>query len=350
MKTRNVLLIMALVGLFAACNQSSQKQTSSDEATITKEDSALLQSALAFFQPLPEVAEDPSNPLSPEKIALGKSLYYDKRLSKDENISCNSCHNLETYGVDNEPTSEGDTGERGDRNSPTVLNAALNFVQFWDGRAKNVEEQAGGPIVNPVEMGIPSKEFLVERLSGIDEYQPKFAAAFPGEENPVNYGNIEKAIAAFERTLLTKAPFDDYLQGNVEALDQQQKKGLQTFMDKGCTTCHMGVLLGGTMYHKFGIYDDYWKYTKSEKVDEGLAGVTGEESQKFMFKVPSLRNVEKTFPYYHDGSVFDLNEAVKIMAKTQLNKDLTDQEIADIGAFLSSLTGQVPKDALVLND
>ncbi|MCB0806449.1 MAG: cytochrome-c peroxidase [Bacteroidales bacterium] len=346
MKTLQVLLFLMSVILISACNQPAE-QKSDEKAGYSAEDSALLKNAQALFQPLPEVAEDPSNPLSPEKIALGKTLYYDKRLSKDENISCNSCHNLETFGVDNEPTSEGDAGERGDRNSPTVLNAALHFVQFWDGRAKDVEEQAGGPIVNPVEMGIPSEEFLVEKLNGIEEYQPKFAAAFPDEENPLTYDNVEKAIGAFERTLMTRSPFDDYLEGNVEALTAQQRTGLKSFMDAGCTTCHMGVLLGGSMYHKFGIFDDYWEHTKSEKIDEGLATVTGEESQKFMFKVPSLRNVDKTFPYYHDGSVAELGEAIDIMAKTQLGKELTDQEIADIGAFLSSLTGEVPKDALM---
>ena len=346
MKMVKTLFFILSVILITACNQSTE-QKSNEKAGYSAEDSALLKNAQALFQPLPKVAEDPKNPLTPEKIALGKYLYYDKRLSKDQNISCNSCHNLETYGVDNEPTSEGDDGSKGDRNSPTVLNAALHFVQFWDGRAENVEEQAGGPIVNPVEMGIPSEEFLVERLSDIEEYQKKFKQAFPDAEEPITYDHVEKAIGAFERTLMTRSPFDEYLAGDVDALSDQQRDGLKAFMDAGCTTCHMGVLLGGNMYHKFGIYDEYWEHTKSEKIDEGLAGVTGEESQKFICKVPSLRNVEKTFPYYHDGSVTDLDKAIGIMAKTQLNKELTDQEIADIGAFLASLTGEVPEEALM---
>ncbi len=348
MKTIKLILLLAVIGFTMACNQTSDR-TMTEQTEITAEDSALLKSAQAVFHPLPQIAEDPDNPLSPEKIALGKRLYYDKRLSKNENISCNSCHNLETYGVDNEPTSEGDTGEKGDRNSPTVLNAALHFVQFWDGRAKDVEEQAGGPILNPVEMAIPSEEFLIDRLSSIEEYQQQFARAFPDQEDPITYKNIENSIAAFERTLLTRAPFDDYLEGDFSALSQQQKKGLKAFMESGCTTCHSGVLLGGNMYHKFGIYDEYWKYTKSDKIDPGLAGVTGDESQQFMFKVPSLRNVDKTFPYYHDGSVSELNDAIRIMAITQLNKELTDQEIADIGHFLESLTGNIPDEALAEN-
>ena len=346
MKAKNLLLLIAIIGLAIGCNQQSGADQTNEDAIITAADTALMQSAQAWFQPLPVVAENPANPLSPGKIALGKALYYDKRLSKDENISCNSCHNLETFGVDNEATSDGDTGEKGDRNSPTVLNAALHFVQFWDGRAADVEEQAGGPILNPVEMAIPSEEFLINRLNTIDEYKDKFAEAFPGQENPITYDNVENSIAAFERTLLTRAPFDDYLEGNFNALNEQQRKGLNTFINAGCTMCHSGALLGGNMYHKFGIYDEYWKHTKSEKIDEGLAGITGEESQKFMFKVPSLRNVEKTFPYYHDGSVSELGEAIEIMAYTQLDKELTDQEIADIGAFLSTLTGTIPEEVL----
>lgn len=346
MKSKNLLFIVLILGIAIACNQPSGSEKTANESTITAADSALMQSAQALFQPLPEIAEDPANPLTPEKIALGKTLYYDKRLSKDENISCNSCHNLETFGVDNEATSEGDTGEKGDRNSPTVLNAALHFVQFWDGRAADVEEQAGGPILNPVEMAIPSEEFLIERLSGIETYQQQFALAFPEAENPITYEHVENSIAAFERTLLTRAPFDDYLEGDFKALNEQQRRGLEAFMEAGCTMCHSGVLLGGNMYHKFGIYDAYWKHTKSDKIDEGVASVTGEESQKFMFKVPSLRNVEKTFPYYHDGSVTELSEAIQIMAVTQLDKELTDQDLADIGAFLASLTGSIPQEAL----
>lgn len=346
MKIRDLLFIIAFIGFAASCNQPSGSEKAAGEIIISPEDSVLLISAQALFHPLPDVAEDTANPLTPEKIALGKALYYDKRLSKDETVSCNSCHNLETFGVDNEATSDGDTGEKGDRNSPTVLNAALHFVQFWDGRAKNVEEQAGGPILNPVEMAIPNEDFLIERLSAIEEYQQQYAKAFPDEDNPLTYDNTVKAIGAFERTLMTKSPFDDFLEGDVNALTPQQRTGLKAFIDNGCITCHMGVLLGGNMYHKFGVYDEYWKYTKSEKVDEGLANVTGDETQKFIFKVPSLRNVEKTFPYYHDGSVYELSNAISIMAKTQLNKDLTDQQIADIGAFLTSLTGEVPENAL----
>lgn len=348
MKSQILVVFIAAV-LISACNQNktADQSTEKQEIEITQADKDMLAKAQALFKPLPELAENSANPISPEKVLLGKTLYYDKRLSKDENVSCNSCHDLERYGVDNLPTSPGDEGETGDRNSPTVLNAALHFVQFWDGRAKDVEEQAGGPILNPVEMGIPNEEFLLERLSGIEEYQTMFREAFPDQDNPLTYGNIQNAIGAFERTLLTPSDFDRYLEGDISALDEQQKKGLEKFIDNGCTTCHMGVLLGGNMYHKFGVYDEYWEHTQSEKIDEGLASVTGKEAQKFMFKVPSLRNVEKTYPYYHDGSVEELGEAIRIMGKTQLNQDMTKEEIAQIQAFLISLTGEVPEEAMM---
>ena len=345
MKTLKFTALLLSLVLVTACGQKRTPDQKEDGA-IAQEDKELLSRAQNFFQPLPELADNPDNQVTKEKILLGKALYYDKRLSKDENVSCNSCHDLEKYGVDNLPTSPGDEGETGDRNSPTVLNAALHFVQFWDGRAQDVEEQAGGPILNPVEMGIPSEEFLVERISQIEEYQKMYASAFPGADVPITYANTQKAIAAFERTLLTPSPFDRYLKGDVDALSDLQKKGLDEFILHGCTTCHMGVLVGGSMYHKFGVYDEYWKYTHSEHIDEGRAAVTGEESQKFMFKVPSLRNIEKTHPYYHDGSVNELGEAIRIMGKTQLNQDMTEEEVSRIEAFLTSLTGEIPKEAL----
>ncbi len=341
------LLIGLGVLLFTGCGQNTSKQSEANKKQeVTQEDKDLLAKANIFFKPLPTIAENENNKLTAEKIALGKKLYYDKRLSKNETISCNDCHNLKTYGVDNLATSPGDGGENGDRNSPTVLNAALHFVQFWDGRSPDVEDQAGGPVLNPVEMGIPNEAFLIERLSAIEEYQSMYAQAFPENENPLTYLNTKNAIGAFERTLLTPSSFDEYLNGDVEALNTDQRAGLKSFIETGCTTCHIGSLLGGNMYHKFGLYADYWEHTKSEKIDEGRFTETGNEADKFMFKVPSLRNVEKTFPYYHDGSVESMSDAIQIMAVTQLNKELTDVELKNIGEFLKSLTGEIPKEAL----
>ncbi|MBL4587045.1 MAG: cytochrome-c peroxidase, partial [Flavobacteriales bacterium] len=293
---------------------------------------------------LPTYAPNADNPITAEKLRLGKMLYFDTRLSKDGNISCNSCHNLSTFGVDNLATSPGDAGENGERNSPTVLNAALHNSQFWDGRAKDVEEQAGMPITNPVEMAIPSEDFLVERLSAIQLYQELFASAYPDRKNAITYDNIENSIAVFERKLITPSKFDDYLNGAADALNLKEKQGLKTFLDVGCVSCHMGSLFGGMIFQKFGVYDDYWEHTGSEKIDNGRFKVTGNESDKYMFKVPSLRNIAKTYPYFHDGSVADLGEAVKIMAKVNLNKDLTELETDNLVAFLSTLTGELPSE------
>ena len=330
---------LAFVVLLLSCTGAQQKS-----AEVTNEQE-LIKKANALFGVLPAEAPNPDNTITAEKVALGKVLFYDARLSEKGNVSCNSCHNLAAYGVDNEPTSDGDDGIKGDRNSPTVLNAALGFVQFWDGRAEDVEEQAGGPIVNPVEMGIHDKAVLEERLAAIGGYRELFSAAFPGDPQPVTFEHVQQAIAAFERTLITPAPFDDYLSGKPEALTDQEKKGLELFISNGCTSCHTGVLLGGSMYQKFGLFAPYHTLTGSEKDDPGRAAVTNNEADKHQFKVPTMRNVAETYPYFHDGSVEDLEEAIRIMAKLQLDKDLPEDQVEDIAAFLKSLTGSVPDEA-----
>lgn len=330
---------VALTALIACSNEKTEtKEVEQKELTELQE------RAKTLFGELPELVDNPENPITEEKVILGKQLYFDVRLSKDNTQSCNTCHNLNTFGVDNLPTSPGNDGKNGTRNSPTVLNAALHTSQFWDGRNKDVEEQAGGPILNPVEMAMPSEEFVIERLSEIEEYKALFAKAFPEEEQPITYKNLQKAIGAFERKLITPSKFDDYLAGNEEALNEQEKRGLETFMTTGCITCHSGNALGGQLIQKFGLFGNYWELTKSEKIDEGRFEVTQNEADKYFFKSPSLRNIEKTYPYFHDGSVKNLDEAVKIMAKLQLNKELTDKETNDIIAFLKTLTGDVPQE------
>ncbi len=299
--------------------------------------------ARQIFGTLPEIAENPNNIVTDEKVELGKKLYFDKRLSKDNTQSCNTCHNLNTFGVDNKPTSIGNDGKAGSRNSPTTLNAALHFAQFWDGREPDVEAQAGGPILNPIEMAMPNEQAVINRLSKIEEYVELFSKAFP-EEPSITYDNLKKAIGAFERKLITPSKFDDYIAGNDDVLNEKEKKGLQTFIDAGCITCHSGNLLGGNSYQKFGLFANYWEHTKSKNIDNGRFDVTKNESDKYFFKVPSLRNIEKTAPYFHDGSVEDLGEAIQIMSKTQLGKDLTDEEINDIIIFLKTLTGEVPEE------
>lgn len=295
----------------------------------------LQQRAQAVFGTLPAVAESKDNPLTDAKVTLGRMLYYDPRLSASNTISCNSCHQLDKYGVDGEPTSPGHKGERGDRNSPTTYNAAFHFAQFWDGRAPTIEEQAKGPILNPVEMGMAADVDVIAKLRAIPGYAPLFKAAFPNQPEPITYDNIALAIGAFERKLVTPAPFDRYLAGEANALTEQQKLGLAKFMDSGCIICHTGPLLGGSMYQKLGLVKPY--PTK----DTGRAKVTKNPADEYFFKVPSLRNIAETGPYFHDGSLKTLPETVKIMGEYQLGRQLSDQDVELIVAFLGSLTGTV---------
>lgn len=348
MKKTFLLILGAVTVFLISCGDHTETHNANHDAALyashIRLDGQIEAKAKKIFAPISTApAENPENPITEEKVKLGKMLYFDKRLSKEGNISCNSCHNLATGGVDNLSFSPGDDGGLGGRNSPTVLNAAFHSSQFWDGRMKDVEEQAGGPILNPVEMAIPSKEFLVERLSGIEAYKEMFAAAFP--ESGISYWNVQQAIAAFERTLVTPSRFDDYLNGNSQALTIAEKEGLKTFMNTGCITCHNGAMLGGNSFQKFGQFKEYWHYTGSDKVDEGRFEVTKNEADKFMFKVPSLRNVEKTWPYFHDGSVEELSEAIDVMARVNLREQLSEDEIHSIETFLKSLTGELPEGA-----
>jgi cytochrome c peroxidase len=317
-----------------------------ESASPAGPDDGLWKQATMRFFPLPSEVPNADNPVTVAKAELGKRLYSDTRLSKDGKVSCNSCHVLARFGVDNLPTSPGDTGELGPRNSPTVYNAALHLAQFWDGRARDVEEQAGMPILNPIEMAIPSEEFLVERLRGIEEYRQSFAEAFPGEDPALTYGNIERALGAFERTLLTPSRFDKYLEGDRDALTGTEKAGLQKFIELGCSSCHNGYAVGGYSFRKFGLRGDYWEHTKSETIDEGRFAETGNEGDKYVFKVAALRNVAKTAPYFHDGSVQDLGEAVRIMTRMQIGVELDLAESEAIVDFLESLTGEIPEIAL----
>ncbi len=294
---------------------------------------------LKLFQPLPAVAAGAAGPPSEELIALGRMLYYDPRLSKSQKISCNSCHDLSKYGVDNEPTSEGHKGQKGDRNSPSVYNAALQFAQFWDGRATDVEEQAKGPILNPVEMAMPSDKLVLAVLKSIPEYVEAFRRAFPNDKDPITMDNVARAIGAFERKLLTPARWDKFLAGDEQALTPQEKAGLNVFLDSGCQACHSGVLLGGDMFQVLGVMKPY-----PDQSDPGRYRVTQKESDRMVFKVPPLRNVEKTGPYFHNGKVATLEQAVEEMADYQLGKRLSRREVEYIVAFLKSLTGELPKD------
>jgi cytochrome c peroxidase len=271
---------------------------------------------------------------TPERVKLGRTLFFDVRLSANNSQSCNSCHAVDPGrgGVDNEPTSPGAFGKRGGRNSPTVLNAGFHSAQFWDGRAGDLVAQAKGPILNPIEMAMPNEQAMVEKLSTIPEYHDSFAKAFAGEAKPLTYENIARAIAAFERTLITRDRFDDFLKGADRVLTAEELKGLDTFVSIGCVSCHNGPMLGGNSYQKFGLINP----AKTE--DVGRFAVTKEEDDKFKFKVPTLRNIDITAPYFHDGSKAKLEDAVREMAWLQLDRKLADDEVKSLSAFLRALT------------
>ncbi|MDP2997112.1 MAG: cytochrome-c peroxidase [Bryobacterales bacterium] len=294
---------------------------------------------LKMFAPLPEGYPAQAAALTEEKINLGRMLYYEPRLSKSQKISCNSCHGLSTYGVDGEPTSNGHKGQKGDRNSPTVYNSAGHFVQFWDGRAANVEEQAKGPVLNPVEMAMPNDRQVITVLKSIPEYVDAFKKAFPEDRDPVTYDNMAKAIGAFERKLVTPARWDKFLKGDQAALTEEEKIGFNTFTTVGCQACHAGALLGGNLYQKLGLVKPY-----PDASDPGRAKVTKKDADRMLFKVPALRNIEKTGPYFHNGKVAALDQAVAHMAEYQLGKPLSETEVRSIIAFLKSLTGDIPVD------
>jgi len=296
-------------------------------------------SRLGMFKPLPPAVESPENPLTEEKVTLGRMLYFEPRLSLSHTLSCNSCHGLNTYGVDGQPVSDGHKGAKGSRNSPTVYNAAGHVAQFWDGRAPTVEEQARGPVLNPVEMAMTSEGQVVEVLNSMPEYVEAFQRAFPGKKNPVTFENVTKAIGAFERKLISPARWDRFLAGDEGALTDAEKEGFNRFMETGCQGCHNSPYLGGQMFQKLGV-EKPWPDNK----DLGRFAITKQEADKMVFKVPSLRNVAKTAPYYHDGSVRTLWDAVGLMAEYQLGKRLRDDEVAAIVTWLNSLTGELPVD------
>jgi len=296
----------------------------------------LMRKALRYFEPLPASMPGAEND-NPARIALGKRLFFDKRLSINDSQSCSSCHVLDNgkAGVDNLPVSPGATGQLGTRNSPTVLNAGWQKTQFWDGRAKDLADQAGQPILNPIEMAMPSEEAVVDKLSGLADYPAAFAEAFPENQPSLSYANLREAIAAFERTLRTESRFDDYLRGNGEALNDAEKRGLKRFISVNCVRCHDGPLLGGTLHQKLGKEAPYHNLA-----DKGLYEVTGKDEDWMVFKVAQLRNVTLTGPWYHDGTGDDLSEVVRTMARIQLATELKDQDVADIVAFLGALEGK----------
>ena len=335
---RMAAIVVLLLGIGCASGSETEVGVVVSEETSDAAGIALAEQTAAIFGVLPRSVPNPDNVGSPAKLDLGRMLYYDARLSKNHDIACNSCHLLGAYGVDGEPTSPGHRGQRGGRNSPTVYNAAIHVAQFWDGREPDVEAQAKGPVLNPIEMAAPSEEHVVAVLASIPGYVDAFSAAFPDDLNPLNYDNMARAIGAFERNLMTPGRFDAFMGGDWDALDATERKGLATFFEVGCNSCHTGPALGGALYRKLGFIFPY------ETQDPGREDVTGEAADRHVFKVPSLRNIAKTGPYFHDGSIATLEEVVKIMGYHQIGIRLDDTQVANIVAFLGSLTGEPDLD------
>ncbi len=292
------------------------------------------------------VANEPIKPIEPAKITepakveLGKKLFFDPRLSRSGFISCNSCHNLSMGGSDNLPTSIGHNWQEGPINSPTVLNSSMNVAQFWDGRAATLQEQAAGPISNPMEMAF-THALAIDVLRSIPEYRRDFAEIYGDEA--ITLEKVTDSIAAFEETLVTpNSRFDQWLKGDDKALNEQEIAGYETFKNVGCVACHYGPAVGGTSFQRMGIVEPYVTTNPAE----GRVAVTGKDADRFSFKVPTLRNVELTYPYFHDGAYWKLEDAVDVMARLQLGRQLEEKDIANMTAFLKTLTGDQPDFAI----
>ena len=311
-------------------------------------DASLLERAKQVFRPLPHTAHVDDYPHSKARVELGRKLFFETRVSVDGRTGCVSCHNPTYYGADSLPQSIGVYGVRMPRNAHTVFNTPLLVAQHYGGNRVSVEEQAMKALTSPFAYGNKTFEDAEARLRELG-YQPLFDEAFPNEKDAVSAENWATAIGAFERTLLTPAPFDRYLKGDMRAISAEAKAGMDKFISYGCAGCHNGSTVGGQSFQKFGLTEDYWKATGSVEMpqlkgrDKGKFHDTGKEEDMWVFKVPQLRNVAMTPPYFHDGSVAKLDDAVRIMGRLQLGRQLSDEDVKQIVAFLGTLTGEVPK-------
>jgi len=328
-------LLAVLVLLIIVVGAAWLSMMERDIESLLNEEPALPgEEALQALLPLP-----PAKPLDARRVALGERLFFDSRLSADRSISCATCHRFDRGGADGMPVSIGIGGARGQINAPTVFNSTFSIAQFWDGRAATLEEQAAGPIHNPIEMGA-SWAIVVERINADATLRDEFAKAYP---DGVTAANVADAIATFERTLVTPdAPFDRYLAGDRQALSPLAVDGYHRFRDYGCISCHQGRLIGGNMYQKFGVLGDYFAGRALTSADLGRFNVTGRAEDRHVFKVPSLRNVALTAPYFHDASTDSLAVAVSVMGRYQLGRELSQEDVRAIVAFLESLTGKQP--------
>ena len=331
--------MLLIAGMTAACSGKEEARSSYEDITPVLNYGSR-SGYTAYFKPL--VAPPNANP---EKVSLGKALFSDSRLSADNTISCATCHDLSNGGDDGLPVAIGIDGKHGPVNTPTVINASLNIAQFWDGRAADLKTQVSGPIHNPLEMGSTWDE-VVGKLAADQATVSEFESVYPGE--PLTGELIADAIAAYEAQLIsTDSPFDRFLLGDENAISSAAKEGLHTFVDLGCVACHQGKNLGSNMYQQFGVIGSYFEDRGNlSEADYGRFNITGREEDKYYFKVPSLRNIVETAPYFHDGSVDELSEAVRIMARYQLGRPISDDQINTIVAFLETLSGTVNEEML----
>jgi cytochrome c peroxidase len=326
------------IAIFAAtCSQRSEAPPAVQSAAPQKSDpvqeNEINPRLLRRFQPV--VGQGGAAQVTPEKITLGRMLFFEARLSKGQTLSCNSCHDLTKHGIDGRPKSVGHKGQVGTRNAPTVYNAATHIAQFWDGRAETVESQASVPITNPVEMANDEKR-IVQTLSSIPRYLDAFRAAYPGVPQPVTLHNVGDAIGAFERGLATTSRWDQFIAGKSDALTAAEKRGLRVFLDAGCMACHTGPQVGASMFQRTGVMEPW-----PNQSDIGRAAITKAPADRMMFKVPSLKNVADTGPYFHDGSAGTLQEAIRMMGRYQVGMALTDQDVDAIVTWMRSLSGTI---------
>lgn len=323
--------MLAILSLLIACSNGDTTETVNPQITDAV---TIDRTKLGAFQPLPDNFFVAGSEPSPERIALGRRLFFETQLSADANMSCSTCHNVAKDGADEHKFSPGHKMHPVGRNSPTVFNAAGQVAQFWDGRASTVEEQALGPILAAGEMAMPDADTVVRVLREDPTYVVEFAKAFSGEKEPLSFQNVGVAIGAYERTLVTPSKWDEFLKGDDAALTNDEKRGLNVFMEVGCAGCHNGALLGGNTFMKLGLVRPW-----PNQADLGRVGVTKNESDSMVFKVAGLRNVTETAPYFHDASAESLGRAVNLMGQHQLGKDLTPDQVNDIVTFLGSTKG-----------
>lgn len=342
---RSIRIVTLGIALLGASACQSRQEGGNETSTAGAEvqmlpdvgNAALTRRDLAYFAPLPKRMDPPGGQTSQPRIDLGRMLFYEPVLSEGHDVSCNSCHALNAFGADGRRVSFGHKGQEGSRNAPTVYNAAAQIAQFWDGRAPSVEEQAKGPILNPSEMGMPNPKAVLDHMKSSAKYRTAFAAAFPGKSDPITYDNVGRAIGEFERGLVTPGRWDTFLEGDTSALTAQEKRGVKTFVTAGCTSCHSGAAVGGQMFQKVGLVHP-WPL----KPDSGRFAVTKNPADLYVLKVPALRNVEKTGPYFSFGEVASLDSAIRMMGQYQRGLALSPTQVQDIHAWLRTLTGEIP--------